>query len=223
MFSRTHSTVLSFTLSTMISASFLSTAPTGHINAGAGGEMAPALLQQAAAAAHAAGFPVPTDSTSRPLAEPTAMAVDLPSTKSNFNGMTDAQESKFELYFQKYKGNIPLAPGVIQLLGLGKPGEVITVQEFKGIDPNDNTRAHICARGLENPNIEFFMLRDVSKNVFYGYMVDSKFNLIQAYVSADVLQKLSAAEGRTGLAAELAWWAKTMDNAPNLPVNTASK
>lgn len=222
MFSRTHSTALSFILSMMFSASFLGTAPTGAINAGAGGQIMPAVFQQVAAIAQAAGLPVPTNASNHPIAAPAAVAVDFASTKSKFNGMTDAEENKFDLYFQKYKANNSFDTSVSQLLGLTKPGEVITVQQFKGNDRGDTMRTHLFARELSSPDIQFFMFRDLSKPIFYGYLVDSHFNLIQAYVSTGVPQKLEIAEGRTGLAAELAWWAKMMDAAPTPTVTTAS-
>jgi len=216
MLSRKHSSALSLTTSVMISASLLGTMPSGSVTAGAGAQIMPAVLQEAATAAQAAGWTPASASAPRPIATPAASATPFPATPPSVE-MTDAEAQKLDHYFQKYSKQITIDQQVADIFGLAKPGDSFLLRQFSGNDTGDHVHMHYFGRGVADPNKIIFMYLDKKTLTSHGYLTDGNFNYVAAYTWDGQIQKLSAAEGEVGLAGELKWWASTMDKVPDLP------
>lgn len=216
MLSRKHSTALSIIASAMASASLLGTVPSGSVSAGAGAQIMPAVLQEAAASAQAAGWTPASATAARPIATPASTAV-APATPPPSAGMTDAEIQKLGLYLQKYEKQVPVDKPVADLWNLAKPGETYYIRELSSHDDGDSQHSHYYCIGLNDPKTVIFIFVDRKTLTSHGYRTDPSFKYVSAYVWDGQIKKLSTADGEAGLAGELKWWAKTMDEAPNLP------
>ena len=134
---------------------------------------------------------------------------------------TDAEWTKLNLYWEKVAGEVvKMSPSASQILGLTKPGETITYRQIEDSDQNGKDKVHIhyYSRFDSYPNLLLFYYFDKSRGIDHGYLTDKNLHLISSYVWAateDAPVAMGLQEGQSGLAAEIRWWAKDMDESPN--------
>jgi hypothetical protein len=215
--SRNHNAALSIAVSTMLSATILSTAPRGSVVAAAAGPQAVSpAFQQALSNIHQAGWSVPADAeATTPKATPVAALAAAPAPKS-MPALTDAEMNKLNLYLQKVGNDVPFEQAITQLIGVTAPGQTMTFRQLNGGDDNDTVHIHFFNRSESDANIVLFTFQDKSLNSIHGYLTDPQFHYIRGYVSTNGQnQMLSKKVGEAGFAAEVGWWAREMDAAPN--------
>ena len=163
------------------------------------------------------------------LAVPTALASGMPraappqtSAASSPQPMfTDSERTKLNLYLEKVGLDVQISPRVTQLLGLSKPGETMTFRQMVDTDDTDKnkTYCHYFNRSLARPDLFLLIYYDKTHSITHGYLVDKNQHLIRSYVdhwaSVDAPIAMNQQEGEAGVASEIRWWAKDMDESPN--------